>query len=56
LENDTRVCLGDILHACDRLKVLDALCQGIGIIDGYELIDVRFGGEATLVPRKAVRR
>jgi cell division septal protein FtsQ len=56
LENDTRVRLGDILHACDRLKVLDALCQGIGIIDGYELIDVRFGGEATLVPRKAVRR
>jgi cell division septal protein FtsQ len=55
LENDVRVRLGDILTMRDRLALVEALCQEIGI-DGYELIDVRFGGEATLVPRKAVRR
>ena len=55
LENDTRVLLGDIAQTQDRLAALSALCQGIEI-DGYELIDVRFGGEATLVPRKVVRR
>ena len=55
LENDARVLLGDLDQAQDRLAALDALCREIEI-DGYELIDVRFGGEATLVPRKAVRR
>ncbi len=55
LENDTRVRLGDIALAPDRLAALEALCRAIEI-DGYEQIDVRFGGEATLVPRKAVRR
>jgi cell division septal protein FtsQ len=55
LENDARVLLGDIAQTQDRLAALDALCREIAI-DGYELIDVRFGGEATLVPRKAVRR
>jgi cell division septal protein FtsQ len=55
LENDVRVRLGDIDCMQDRLTALEALCREIEI-DGYELIDVRFGGEATLVPRKAVRR
>jgi cell division septal protein FtsQ len=55
LENDVRVRLGDIGCMQDRLAALKALCREIEI-DGYELIDVRFGGEATLVPRKAVRR
>ena len=55
LENDLRVRLGDIVHMPDRLAALEVLCREIEI-DGYELIDVRFGGEATLVPRKAVRR
>ncbi|MBU1049119.1 FtsQ-type POTRA domain-containing protein [Candidatus Bipolaricaulota bacterium] len=55
LENDTRVWLGDLTQTQSRLASLDALCRVIEI-DGYELIDVRFGGEATLVPRKAVRR
>ena len=55
LENDLHVRLGDIARMYDRLTALEALCREIEI-DGYELIDVRFGGEATLVPRKAVRR
>ena len=55
LENDLRVRLGDIARMRDRLTELEALCREIEI-EGYELIDVRFGGEATLVPRKAVRR
>jgi cell division septal protein FtsQ len=55
LENDTLVLLGDMTHTQDRLAALNALCREIDI-DGYELIDVRFGGEATLVPRKAVKR
>jgi cell division protein FtsQ len=55
LENDARVLLGDMAETQNRLVALDALCREIEI-DGYELIDVRFGGEATLVPRKAVRR
>ncbi|MFC2078499.1 cell division protein FtsQ/DivIB [Candidatus Bipolaricaulota bacterium] len=50
LENDLRVRLGDITRMQDRLTALKALCQEIEI-DRYELIDVRFGGEATLVPR-----
>lgn len=55
LENDVRVRLGDMIHLSDRLAVLDVLCRKI-MIERYQLIDVRFGGEATLVPRKAVRR
>ena len=55
LENDLQVRLGEIDRAQERLKVVRTLCQQMEI-DGYELIDVRFGGEATLVPRKAVRR
>jgi len=55
LDNDTRVLLGDIAQVQNRLVALNALCREIQI-DGYELIDVRFGGEATLVPRKVVRR
>jgi hypothetical protein len=47
--------LGDMAHTQDRLAALKALCGEIGI-NGYELIDIRFGGEATLVPRKVVRR
>jgi cell division protein FtsQ len=55
LENDTCVQLGDMAQTQDRLTALEALCREVEI-DRYELIDVRFGGEATLVPRKAVRR
>ena len=55
LENDARVQLGDMAQTQDRLTALEALCREVEI-DRYELIDVRFGGEATLVPRKAVRR
>ena len=55
LENDIRVQLGDLLGVYARLSALEALGRAIDI-DGYERIDVRFGGEATLVPRKAVRR
>ncbi len=55
LENDTRVRLGDITLMRAHFMALEALCREIQI-DGYETIDVRFGGEATLVPRKAVRR
>jgi cell division septal protein FtsQ len=55
LENDVRVRLGDLSLVSARLAAVTALCQAIES-DGYETIDVRFGGEATLVPRKAVRR
>lgn len=55
LENDVRVRLGDMMHMSDRLAALEVLCREIEI-ERYELIDVRFGGEATLVPRKAVTR
>ena len=55
LENDTRVLLGDMAQTQNRLAALESLCREIDI-DRYELIDVRFGGEATLVPRKVVRR
>jgi len=55
LENDLRIRLGGIDRAQDSLAEMRALCREIKI-DRYELIDVRFGGEATLVPRKAVRR
>jgi len=55
LENELRVRLGDIACTREHLTALEGLCQEIEV-DSYELIDVRFGGEATLVPRKAVRR
>jgi len=55
LENDVRVRLGDMVHVSNRLAALEVLCREIEI-ERYELIDVRFGGEATLVPRKAVTR
>jgi len=55
LENDTRVLLGDMVQTQNHLAALSMLCREIEI-DEYKLIDVRFGGEATLVPRKAVRR
>jgi cell division septal protein FtsQ len=55
LANDVLVQLGDIVHMLDRLAALEVLCREIEI-ERYELIDIRFGGEATLVPRKAVRR
>jgi len=50
LENDTLVRLGDMAQASNRLAALEALCREVEI-DRYELIDIRFGGEATLVPR-----
>jgi len=49
-----RILLGDADAAVRRLGSLRALCRAIDI-DDYELIDLRFGGEAVLVPRKAVR-
>jgi hypothetical protein len=39
--------------AASRIRPLEALCRAVNI-GTYELIDLRFGGEATLVPR--VRR
>ena len=57
LENGTRVLLGDIAQTQDRLVALNALCRSREFqVDRYEQIDIRFGGEATLVPRKVVRR
>lgn len=55
LENDLHVRLGGLPGVRERLGELEALCQATEL-EGYERIDVRFGGEATLVPRKAVRR
>jgi len=45
-----RVLLGDIDHALSRLDCLAALCRSLHVED-YEVIDLRFGGEATLAPR-----
>ncbi len=50
LENDIRVQLGDLTEVHARLAALEALGRATEL-DGYERIDVRFGGEATLVPR-----
>jgi cell division septal protein FtsQ len=55
LENDAQIRLGAVSEARQCLRLLDLLCREIEL-DGYELIDMRLGGEATLVPRKAVRR
>ena len=54
-EDDLRIWLGGLDSAPDRMTALVALCRTIDV-RAYELIDLRFGGEATLVPRKAVRR
>lgn len=50
---DARVRLGALGEAAAKIRYLDALCRTVKA-DQYELIDLRFGGEATLVPR--VRR
>ncbi len=50
---DARVRLGALGEAAERVRYLDALCRAVKA-EQYELIDLRFGGEATLVPR--VRR
>jgi len=45
-----RVLLGDMNEVLLRLDSLAALCRSLDVED-YEVIDLRFGGEATLVPR-----
>ena len=45
-----RVLLGGTTDVSSRLDSLAALCRSLDIED-YEVIDLRFGGEATLVPR-----
>jgi len=55
LQNGLQIRLGATVDAVDRLDALGALCRTIEV-DEYERIDLRLGGEATLVPRKAVRR
>jgi len=50
---DAHVRLGSIDEAAARIRYLEALCRTVKA-EQYELIDLRFGGEATLVPR--VRR
>ncbi len=55
LKSDTgiRILLGPLRTSLDRVNALESLCRELDP-EGYELIDLRFGGEATLVPR--VRR
>jgi cell division protein FtsQ len=50
---DARVRLGALSEAAAKVRYLEALCRTVKAAQ-YELIDLRFGGEATLVPR--VRR
>jgi cell division protein FtsQ len=50
---DTLVRLGTLREAAARVRYLEALCRTVKA-EQYELIDLRHGGEATLVPR--VRR
>ncbi len=45
-----RVLLGDMNEVLLRLDSLAALSRSLDVED-YEVIDLRFGGEATLVPR-----
>jgi cell division septal protein FtsQ len=45
-----RILLGGTTDVSSRLDSLAALCRSLDIED-YEVIDLRFGGEATLVPR-----
>jgi len=54
-EDGLRVRLGGIEGVMGRVEALAALSRRIDFRD-YEQIDLRFGGEATLVPRKVVRR
>ena len=48
--SDLRVFLGDMNDVLLRLDSLAALSRSLDVED-YEVIDLRFGGEATLVPR-----
>ena len=48
--SDLRVRLGDMNDVLLRLDSLAALSRSLDVED-YEVIDLRFGGEATLVPR-----
>jgi hypothetical protein len=50
---DARVRLGALSEAAAKVRYLEALCRTVKAAQ-YELIDLRFWGEATLVPR--VRR
>jgi cell division protein FtsQ len=52
-DSGTRVLLGALDVAASRIRPLEALCRAVKA-GNYEQIDLRFGGEATLVPR--VRR
>jgi len=49
-ESGLRVLLGSMNGALMRLDCLAALSRSLDVED-YEVIDLRFGGEATLVPR-----
>lgn len=51
----TEVLLGSADEVPDRIKELTALLPTL-VIGDYRLIDLRFGGEAILVPRKVVNR
>lgn len=48
--SDLRVLLGGMNEVLLRLDSLAALSRSLDV-EGYEVIDLRFGGEATLVPR-----
>ena len=50
---DARIRLGTLSEAAAKIRYLEALCRTVKA-EQYELIDLRCGGEATLVPR--VRR
>jgi len=52
-DSGMRVLLGALDVAASRIRPLEALCRAVNV-GSYEMIDLRFGGEATLVPR--VRR
>lgn len=47
---DARVRLGPVRGAAGKVRYLEALCSAVKV-EKYELIDLRLGGEATLVPR-----
>jgi len=49
-ESGLRILLGKTEEVLSRLDSLAALCRTLDMAD-YEVIDLRFGGEATLVPR-----
>ena len=54
-DGDVEVILGPVGEVDDRLDELTALLKTIDLED-YRTIDLRFGGEARLVPRKVVNR